>query len=157
MAKKTASFKSALSFQNRTIADFYFQIAEQKQVLQRIRSVLPDALADHLLHCVINGKKLLVYTDSAAWATQLRFYNGPILKAIAPVTRESVSIMLVKVRAESLIATPLPRRMPNMPTAEKIALIYKHSLTISDQQLQQSLQRLSATLAKLSALGRRSE
>ncbi len=152
MAKKPTLFKAALSFPNRTIAHFYSQIDQQKRVLQRIHEVLPAALAEHALHCVINGKKLLVYTDTAAWASQLRFYNSAILAAIAPVTRESVSIMQIKVRVEALSATSLPGRTPIIPSADKIALIYDQSITISDEQLKLSLQKLSATLAKLSAL-----
>jgi hypothetical protein len=150
MAKKHRPFKAALSFPNRTIAYFYSQIELQKQVLLRIHEVLPAVIAKHALHCVVNGKKLLVYTDTAAWASQLRFYNSVILSAIAPVTRESVSIMQIKVRSETLSATSLPARKPMIPSADKIALIHEQSLTVTDEQLKQSLLRLSATLKKLS-------
>ena len=150
MAKKIITFKAALSFPNRTMAHFYNQIEQQKQVLRCIHQVLPAAIASHVLHCVVNGKKLLVYTDTAAWASQLRFYNSAILAAIAPVTRESVSLMQIKVRLETLPTTSLPGRTPIIPSAEKIALIHEQSLTVSDQQLKQSLLRLSATLERLS-------
>ncbi|MGZ4978833.1 MAG: DciA family protein [Methylobacter sp.] len=149
MARKPTFFKAALSFPNRTIAHFYSRIEQQKQVLQCIHGVLPATIAQHALHCVINGKKLLVYTDTAAWASQLRFYNNAILAAIAPITKESVSIMQIKVRAETL-QTMSPDRKPNIPSAEKIELIRNHSLTVSDEQLKQALLRLSATLEKLS-------
>lgn len=150
MAKKPTSFKAALSFPNRTIAHFYSQIEQQQRVLKRIHEVLPAQIAKHALHCVISGKNLLVYTDTAAWASQLRFYNSAILAAIAPVTRESISIMQIKVRAEIVQARTLPGRTPNIPSAEKIELIHNHSLTVSDEQLKLSLLRLSTTLAKLS-------
>jgi len=150
MAKKPTSFKAALSFPNRTMAHLYSQIEQQKQVLRRIHDILPAACAKHALHCVINGKKLLVYTDTAAWASQLRFYNSAILAAIAPLTRESVSIMQIKVRVETLSATSLPGRTPIIPSAEKIAFIHNHSLTVSDEQLKLALLRLSTTLEKLS-------
>jgi Dna[CI] antecedent, DciA len=156
MAKKSTSFKAALSFPNRTIAHFYSQIEQQKQVLLRIHEVLPVAIAQHALHCVVNGKKLLIYTDTAAWASQLRFYNSAVLAAIAPVTRESVSIMQIKVRMEASATAFQPGRTPNIPSAEKIELIHNHSLTVSDEQLKRALQRLSATLAKRSVLRSRS-
>lgn len=149
MAKKTSSFKAALSFPNRNIAHFYSLIEQQKQLLQRIHGILPTEIAKHVLHCVVNGKKLLIYTDTAAWASQLRFYNSAILAAIAPATRESVSIMQVKVMAETLRATPTQRK-PNIPSAEKIEFIRNHSLSVSDEHLKQALLKLSATLAKLS-------
>ncbi|HEY8158875.1 MAG TPA: DciA family protein [Methylobacter sp.] len=162
MTKKLTSFKAALSFPNGTIAYYCSQIEQQKQVLQRIHEVLPIAIAEHALHCVVNGRKLLIYTDTAAWASQLRFYNRAILAAIAPVTRESVSIMQIKVRAETpstgrrqeaedddLQTRPLGKK-PNIPSPEKIAFIHSHSLTVSDEQLKTALLKLSATLAKLS-------
>ena len=161
MATKPTSFKAALSFSNRTIAHFYSRIEQQKLALQRIHGVLPATIARHALHCVINGKKLLVYTDTAAWASQLRFYNSAILAAIAPVTRESVSIMQIKIRIETSptghrrgalagAEASVTGRKPIIPSAEKIELIYKHSLTMADEQLKQALLRLSTTLAKLS-------
>jgi hypothetical protein len=162
MTSKFTPFKAALSFPNGTIAYYCSQIERQKQVLQRIHAVLPKSIAEHALHCVVNGKKLLIYTDTAAWASQLRFYNRAILEAIAPVTREPVSIMQIKVRAEispaghkgeaedrAFQAIPSGRK-PNIPSAEKIAFIHSHSLTVSDEQLKAALQKLSATLAKLS-------
>jgi len=162
MTSKFTPFKAALSFPNGTIAYYCNQIERQKQVLQRIHAVLPQSIAEHALHCVVNGKKLLIYTDTAAWASQLRFYNRAILEAIAPVTKESVTVMQIKVRAETspagrkreagnraFQAMP-PGRKPNMPSAEKIALIHSHSLTVSDEQLKTALLRLSATLVKLS-------
>jgi hypothetical protein len=160
MTSKFTPFKAALSFPNGTIAYYCSQIERQKQVLQRIHAVLPKSIAEHALHCVVNGKKLLIYTDTAAWASQLRFYNRAILEAIAPVTREPVSIMQIKVRAEispaghkaedrAFQAMP-PGRKPNIPSAEKIAFIHSHSLTVSDERLKSALLRLSATLEKLS-------
>jgi hypothetical protein len=150
MAKKHTPFKAALSFPNRTIAYFYSRIEQQNQVLHRIHEVLPAVIAKHAIHCVINGKKLLIYTDTAAWASQLRFYNSAILAAIAPVTRESVSIMQIKVRAESFSALAKPERKPIIPSADKITLIHEQGLSVSDEQLKQSLLKLSATLTKLS-------
>lgn len=150
MAKKTISFKAALSFQNRTMAHFYSQIEQQKQALERIHAALPAALAEHVLHCVINGKKLLIYTDTAAWASQLRFYNSAILATIAPATRESVSIMQIKVIADLANTHAQPSRKPIIPSAEKIELIRNHSLTAADDQLKLALLKLSATLTRLS-------
>ncbi len=143
------------------MAHFYSQLEQQKMALQRIHAVLPATIAKHALHCVISGKKLLVYTDTAAWASQLRFYNSAILAAIAPVTRDSVSIMLIKIRIDTPLTgrkrgaqagaeVSLADRKPIIPSAEKIELIRNYSLTIADEQLKQALLRLSTTLTKLS-------
>jgi hypothetical protein len=152
MTKKTASFLSPLSFPNSAIIYASSRIEQQKRVLQQVHRVLPPTLAEHARHCVIHGKKLLIYTDTAAWASQLRFYHSAILAAIAPVSRETVSMIQVKIMVESLQASPLPFRKPNIPSAEKIEQLQKQSLAVSDQQLKMSLLKLSATLAKLSDL-----
>ena len=149
MTKKTSSFKTALSFKSRAITHLYIQIEQQKQILRCIHGILPVAMAKHVQHCVVNGKKLLIYTDTAAWASQLRFYNSTILKAIAPLTGVSVSMMQVKIMVEMSRSLP-PSRKPIIPSAENIGFIHSHGLTVSDEQLKLALLKLSATLAKLS-------
>lgn len=141
-----------MSFPNRAIVYFHSQIEQQKRVLQIIHGVLPPAIAEHALHCVIHGKKLLIYTATAAWASQLRFYHSAILAAIAPATREAVSMIQIKIEAGALKATP-PQRKPIIPSAEKIEQLHQQGLAVSDQQLKISLLKLSATLAKRSGLG----
>jgi hypothetical protein len=147
MNRKPPPFRSATAFPNRTLAHLHNQIQQQKLVLQRVHKILPTAIAKHVQHCVINGKKLLVYTDSASWATQLRFYNSAILTSIAPVTKGTVSIMQIKIRSEVLRAT-VKTRKPNIPSAEQIQHIHKQSLVIEDGQLKLALLRLSAAMEK---------
>jgi hypothetical protein len=150
MSQKPPAFKTSLSFQSRTIAYFYSQIEQQKRALQRIHAVLPEPLAKQVRHCLIKDKKLLIYTDSAAWASQLRFYNYAILAAIAPLTRTSIELMQVKIIAEQTGLVLRSVRKANIPSGEKIAIIRNDSLSIRDDQLKQALLRLSATLERLS-------
>jgi len=150
MSQKPPSFISSLSFQNRTIAYFYSQIEQQKRVLQRIQAVLPETLAKQARHCLIKDKKLVIYTDSAAWASQLRFYNSAILAAIAPLTRTSIEIMQVKIIVERTGLILRSIRKANIPSGGKIALIRNDGHNITDDQLKLALLRLSATLERLS-------
>ena len=151
MPQKPPSFKTSLSFQNRSIAHFYSQIEQQKRVLERIQVVLPGVLAKQARHCLIKDKKLLIYTDSAAWASQLRFYSSAILAAIAPLTRTPIEIMRVKIIAERKGIILRSIRKANIPSVEKIAIIRNDGLHIKDDQLKLALLRLSATLERLSA------
>lgn len=151
MAKKTIPFKAALSFPNRTIVDFYSQIEHQKQLLQCIRTVLPEALAKYARHCVINNKKLLIYTDSATWASQLRFYNKTILAAIPPLIRQSIEVMQIKIIREQTGINRQPGEKAIIPSAENIEIIRNHSLVVPDNQLKLALLKLSATLERLSS------
>jgi hypothetical protein len=150
MSKKPPAFKPSLSFQNRTLAYFYNQIEQQKRILQRIQAILPETLAKQARHCLIKDKKLLIYTDSAAWASQLRFYNSAILAAIAPLTRTSIEIMQVKIIAKRTGLILRSIRKANIPSREKIAIIRNDGLNITDDQLKLALLRLSATLERLS-------
>ena len=150
MPQKPSSFKPSLSFQNRAIAYFYSQIEQQKRVLQCIQAVLPETLAKQARHCLIKDKKLLIYTDSAAWASQLRFYNGAILAAIAPLTRTSIELMQVKIITERTELVLRSVRKASIPSEEKIAIIRNDSLTVSDDQLKSALLKLSSTLERLS-------
>ena len=130
---------------------FYSQIEQQQRILQRIQAVLPEVLAKQARHCLIRDKKLLVYTNSAAWASQLRFYKSSILGAIEPLTRTPVEIMQIKIIGEQAGPIPGPKRKPRLPSLEKIEIIRNDSLTVSDNQLRLSLLKLSTTLQKLSS------
>lgn len=149
MPQKPPSFKASLSFQNRTMAYFYSQIQQQHQILQRIQAVLPEALAKQVRHCLIRDKKLLIYMDSAAWASQLRFYNSVILAAIVPLTRTPVEIMNIKIIADQTGLILGPVRKAKLPSVEKIKIIRNHSLTVPDNQLRSALLKLSTTLERL--------
>ena len=132
------------------MAYFYSQIEQQQRILQRIQAVLPDALAKQARHCLLKDKKLLVYTDSAAWASQLRFYNSAILAAIAPLTATPVQSLQIRIIAGQTGLVAGSKRKANIPSVEKIELIRNHSLTVEDQQLSSALLKLSATLKRLS-------
>lgn len=151
MPQKPPLFQTSLSFQNRTIAYFFSQIEQQKRVLQRIQSVLPETLAKQARHCLIKDQKLLIYTESAAWASQLRFYNSAILAAIAPLTKASIEKMQVKIIAERTGLISGSIRKANLPSVEKLAIIRQNSLNIADDHLKLALLRLTATLERLSA------
>jgi hypothetical protein len=152
MPQKPPSFKMSLSFKNRTMAYFYSQIEQQQRILQCIRAVLPETLAKQVRHCLIRDKKLLVYTDSAAWASQLRFYNSAMLAAtIVPLTRAPVDVVQIKIIAGQTGLILGPKRKAKIPSTEKIEVIRNHSLTVSDNQLRLALLRLSTTLERLSS------
>jgi hypothetical protein len=132
------------------MAYFYSQIEQQQRILQRIQAALPDALAKQVRHCLIRDKKLLIYTDSAAWASQLRFYNSAILAAIVPLARTPVEMLQIRIIAGQTGLIPGHKRKAKIPSVEKIENIRNDSLTVSDNQLRLALLKLSTTLERLS-------
>ncbi|MSR17449.1 MAG: DUF721 domain-containing protein [Methylococcaceae bacterium] len=90
------SFKSALEFHNRTIDKLVSEIEQQRSLLSVVRSVLPEILAQHTLHCVIHDATLFIYTDASVWSSQLRFYNSTILVAIQKIVAEPIKTIQIR-------------------------------------------------------------
>ncbi|MDD1606282.1 MAG: DUF721 domain-containing protein [Methylococcaceae bacterium] len=146
MTAKKTTCKTPLSYQNQTMAYFHGQIGQQKRLLHAIQKLLPFDLAEHIYCCLIKDKKLLVYTDSAAWASQLRFYNAALLASTAPL----VTTVQIKVMTQQVVFVTRSERKAQLPCPEKIELLRKDSLNITDEPLQAALLKLSTTLARLS-------
>lgn len=94
--KTEMSFKSALDFHNRTLDKLVTQIDQQKDLLSIVKSVLPENLAAHTLHCVIHDATLLIYTDAAVWSSQLRFYQTAVLETVTQHVQQSVQRVQVR-------------------------------------------------------------
>jgi hypothetical protein len=150
MARKHTFFKPAQSFQTPAIARFLYLIEQQKQILDQIQAVLPSELKSHVRHCVVNHKKLIIYTDAATWASQLRFYSKVMLAAIAPITTDTIEIMQVKLLVAPAAPDIQSARKANVPSLEKINFIRDHGTMIADEKLKHALLKLSATLERLS-------
>lgn len=131
------------------MAFYYQQIDNQKKLLMGIKAVLPKDLADKTQHCVIQEKKLLIYTDSAIWASQLRFYEQIVLSAINQLSRTRILSVQTKILTTPTYYKTLNIRKPTLPSVENITSLQKDSLGIEDLQLRNSLQKLGKTLKKL--------
>lgn len=149
MKAKPNPFKNVTSFPNQSLGFLLVQVQKQQQILQIIQKVLPAQLSMHVSHCVINNQKLLIYTTSANWASQIRFYNQAMLSAITSQTTYPVTGLQVKVLLDGNAYKNQPRKA-NLPSLGTIDIIRNHSLTVSDNQLKNSLLNLSATLKRLS-------
>ena len=151
MPQKPPTFKTSLVFQNRTMTYFYNQLEQQHKILQKIQTVLPETLAKQTRHCLLRERKLIIYTDSAAWATQLRFYNSAMTDAVMMLTKTPIESLKIKIITRQTGSVSSNTRKAKLPSIEKIKTIKKDSLTIEDNQLRFSLQKLSTTLERLSS------
>jgi hypothetical protein len=154
MAQNPQPLKAILSYPNKTIALLCLQINQQLTTLQRIKAVLPKELANHALHCVfhdkkLNDKKLLIYTDSAIWASQLRFYGKTILSSIESINPNQISVLQVKVINVPETANIIKKRIAVIPSQTVADEIRNHSSMVTDPQLKEALGKLSLTLARL--------
>jgi hypothetical protein len=149
MAEKLQPFRKSLAYPNRTMVYLHSQIEQQQRILKQIKAVLPDNLATQTKHCLIKDQKLLVYTDSAIWASQLRFYNSAILASIQPLVKTPIENLQIKIISRTTGLIVITERKANLPSLEGIDLIRKHSLSISDDKLSVALLKLSTTLKRL--------
>ena len=151
MAQKAPRLKPILAYPNKAIAQLYLQINQQLALLKRIKAVLPKELADHTLHCVLNNKKLLVYTDSANWASQLRFHGKTMLNAIEPAASTTASTIQIKIINATTTATSDAKPRTVIPSKTVAYAIRNQSLISTDPQIKQALDKLSTTLDRLTS------
>ncbi len=116
--------------------------------MEQIKLVLPINLAEHVIHCVQKNNKVFVFTDSANWASQLRFYAEAIHGVLAKAVPIPVKTIQIKVIDLPKLATK-PSRKVKIPSWKTINAIRNQSLLITDPNLRQALSRLSNTLERL--------
>ncbi len=145
---KTNSFNTAAAYNNHLLANYQRQIKSQQRLLGMIKKALPEALAEHVLHCTLSSKKLLLYTSSASWSSQLRFYQQVILDS---VNENNVNAEFVQIRLVNENSAPQSERKLNIPSKNSIELVKNCGESEEDEKLKQALLNLSQTLTKLSS------
>ena len=113
-----------------------------------LASILPPPLGQHCVVADIQGNKLIIGVDSAAWATKIRFLSIEIIEKITLKFKELKNV-------EQVLTTVLPPA-PDLttvtqPSAEKLhlsqqnaALIQSLAETVDDPQLKAALLRLAS-------------
>ncbi|MBD9354467.1 DciA family protein [Methylomonas albis] len=141
-------FKTALDFDNRQLNLCLAKIAAQQALLAIVRTALPADIAKHAVYCVASGLQVLLYCDSASWASQIRFFNRAILDKLHGAGHPY--IVRFQVRIVPPTGEPFrPKRTPHLPSAENVGLIAQQFKQADEQDvLAAALTRLGATLAK---------
>ncbi len=150
MSKNYSSFKPMLTSANRVLGPFANQLEKQAQLLALVKSVLPSDLVNYAQYCVISDQKVLIYTDSAVWASQLRFYTRAMFELIKSHSASVRYIEQVQIRI--LPSMPDQASSPNkaiVPSAKTTSEIRKDILGDSEDPLYQALSRLCSTLENL--------
>jgi len=141
-------FKTALDFDNKQLNLCVAKINAQQALLTIVRTALPAEIAPHAQHCVASGAQILLYCDSASWASQIRFFNRAILDKLHDAGHPY--IVRLQVRIVPPTGEPIrPKRTPRLPSAENVGLIAQQFKPADEQDvLAAALARLGATLAK---------
>ncbi|KAF3984572.1 MAG: DUF721 domain-containing protein [Methylococcales symbiont of Hymedesmia sp. n. MRB-2018] len=145
---KNNFFKSALAYEGKVFSYYKQQQEIQQKLLNIIKASLPDHLACHALYCVVTERKVSVYTDSAIWSSQLRFYHQQMLKKLLTSNQGHFEVLQIKI-----IPAVVERenKLSNIiPSKENISFILEQANNQTDESLKNALLKLAATLNKLS-------
>ena len=145
-----SQFKPVLAYPNRASSYFLGRIASQKKILAEIRAVLPEKLADQAQACVLEKRKLLIYVNSAAWASKLRFYSRAIMTAVNGKTDATVDMIQIRLLMPQQANDWPNNKVTKIPSAETIELLHSSADHTPSDRLAQALLNLSATLKRLS-------
>lgn len=141
-------FKPPQAYSNLATTALAAQLRKHQELLEVVRATVPAALAERVIACVLSGRKLLVYSDSAHWASQLRFFNSAILSAVNATTDTAVDVVVMRIQPPAeVIRTAAPKK--RLPPAEYIDTLNSTARAVSDDSLRQALERLGATLKKI--------
>lgn len=145
---KKSVFKSALDFETRQLATCLAIIAEQQALLAVVKTALPAEIAAHVRHCVRSGKRLLIYTAAASWASQIRFFHEAILNKIAESGQQNVTSLQVRIDPQTIGPRQSPRAA-RLPSAQNVELIRSQIKgNTNGDVLNLALSRLAKTLEK---------
>ena len=113
----------------------------QSVLLQQIRDLLPPPLDRHCLAAVQDNHRLVLYVDSSAWASRLRFFSRDLavnLKQRKVTAQEIVVRVLIESRRQPAEQPPAPQL-----SHHNALLLQQVADTISDPELQAALIKLS--------------
>jgi len=146
MASNKPAFKSALTYGTGHLALCLARIAEQRRLLELVRSALPADIAPQAMHCVISGNKLIIYSQSAGFAAQIRFFQQAILNKL----RESGQRNLDQCQLKLLFADGLmkARSFKALPSEEIVETLIRTAGDNAEDELSASLLKLGKTLQK---------
>jgi hypothetical protein len=138
---KNSSFKPISTLAEISLSRLKHTIDNQLSVLDTIRRSLPDDIAKHTLHCLINDNILVILTDSGIWASQIRFYRETILATLNRHNPKKIITLQVKI---SLLNNPVsptvPAQITTLDSIEKQSPSFHQA---EKDQLQTALNRLS--------------
>lgn len=144
---KKSVFKSALDFEARQLAIALQIIATQKALAEIVKTALPAEIAGHVQHCVLSGKRLLIYTEAASWASQIRFFHMDILNKIIAAGQNNISSVQMRIALQ--LNQPHEQRSARLPSIENITLLRNQFKEQENgDELKLALSKLAKTLDK---------
>ena len=150
MKKKIPSVTQVMRGKHAGLSGLQQQLKHHADLLKLAKQCLPLTLAEHCTGCCYKHSTLILYSRSAVWLSQLRFYKTVLLETMqeeAPQFAISEVIFRVLVTPDGL-ATEQPVNQPIRPSRQAIDEIASSASYVADKQLRLSLEKLAQTLHK---------
>jgi hypothetical protein len=141
--------KTVIAYSNATISTLKTEIAHQLTLLKAIRGALPNKLAAQVQHCIMKNHELVIFTNSGAWASQLRFYQDAMISAIKSKHLNGKIKLQIKVLNSGHPSTNGAKAPFRLPSKSAIDSIFEHTQSIEQKEIRAALIKLSATLSRL--------
>jgi hypothetical protein len=140
MSKKLRSINNLLQTET-TLTTLQARSREQSVLLQQVRRLLPSPLDRHCLAAVLQGDRLVLFTDSSAWASRLRYFSRDLVFGL-----QQQQLTVTKTAIRILVANRQKKRKQRhilRISQENARLLSQTADDISDPTLGAALRRLS--------------
>jgi len=110
-----------------------------------LRQHLPVKFAEHITLSTIKDRTILLQSDSAAWAAQLRYITPELLESLNTAAEfQNIVNIQVKVRPESL---PVDRRRKPLKLSRASAdAINRYSSSLTNDKTREAFKRIAKKL-----------
>ncbi|HWP94809.1 MAG TPA: DciA family protein [Gammaproteobacteria bacterium] len=108
-----------------------------------VAAALPAALAGHLTGAVLAAGELVLLTDSAAWATRMRFHDALIRSVVRARHGVDVTRVTVRVQLSEPPAAPRPAFSRPQLGVEARRSLENAAASVTDPALAAALRRLA--------------
>lgn len=117
-------------------------VGQQQQLLKQLRPWLPASLREHCVHAQARRGELLLFVDSPAWSSRLRFLAPQLLIHAVRIVRPQPRRLIVRVLPQAVETRR--RRPPALLSGSSAKLIRVAAATVTDDRLRDALRRLAA-------------
>ena len=130
---------------NDVLANLYRHSLEILKIQETIRLALGPPLAQHLHVANVSPDTIIIFTDSQAWATKLRFQTQDIINIVKKTTGYT-RLESVRIKLSPLLRTTTTPGSPLSISASTPRLLKKVAKNINDTAIQEALIKLSRNL-----------
>lgn len=147
MSTQPILVKKIINFSDPIPKTLLKQLEENKNILRRLKPLIPKTMKDSLIGCAKIDGTLLLFTESSAWASQLRFYSPTILQSLNIQSDLAIEKIKIKILPPTLARNRLPSKR-RVASSETIKHLKNHAADQVNEELRTAIQRLVNSLEK---------